>query len=133
MAGVQTTPWLHLRGLLLLIAASAIVLAILLVEQLDEVQRMRVAQAELEHAQYGLFDAQVWTDHLALIVKDRVRTMDLGPANRDALVSSFTRVLDTLIREVEVYLRKQNQQGESWWQRVQGLSLIHISEPRDRG
>lgn len=120
MAGVQTTPWLHLRGLLLLMAASAIVLAVLLVEQLDEVQRMRVAQAELEHAQYGLFDAQVWTDHLALIVKDRVRTMDLGPSNREALVSSFTRVLDTLIREVEVYLRKQNQQGESWWQRVQG-------------
>ncbi len=112
-------PWLSTRGLLLLLMLASVALGASIIRDLRGMQQMRTAQAELENVQYGLLDAQAWVDSIRWILEKRIRSFDFGPENRAALLDSFSRMLDTLMREVDAYIREKNQEG-SWWQRFQG-------------
>ncbi len=112
-------PWLSTRGLLLLLMLASVALGASIMRDLRGMQQMRTAQAELENVQYGLLDAQAWVDSIRWILEKRIRSFDFGPENRAALLDSFSRMLDTLMREVDAYIREKNQEG-SWWQRFQG-------------
>lgn len=114
-----SNPWLSTRGILLLLMLASVALGVSIIRDLRGMQQMRTAQAELENVQYGLLDAQAWVDSIRWILEKRIRTFDFGPENRAALLDSFTRMLDTLMREVDAYIREKNQEG-SWWQRFQG-------------
>ncbi len=119
MSNAGDNPWLGARGLLLVIMLACVGLAANIIHDLRQMQQMRTAQAELENVQYGLLDAQAWVDSIRWILEKRIRTFDFGPENRAALLDSFTRMLDTLMREVDAYIREKNKEG-TWWQRFQG-------------
>ena len=107
---------LVVQGLLLVVVLFS---AWEVVHSLRSAQQLRQQQAELENIQYGLLDANVWVDEIGRILEHKVQTLDLGPENREAIKASFSRVLDTLLREIDSYIRQRNAQGD-WWQRVQG-------------
>ncbi len=112
-------PWLRSRGFLLVIMLVCVGLGGSIIQDLRSMQQMRTAQAELENVQYGLLDAQAWVDSIRWILEKRIRSFDFGPENRAALLDSFTLMLDTLMREVDAYIREKNKEG-TWWQRFQG-------------
>lgn len=116
--GANTGAWL-VRLLMLGLFCLSLALGWKVTQDLRTVQTLRLQQAELENVQYGLLDAQAWVDSIMAILDRKIRNLDLGPENRAALRDSFARMLDTLIREVDEYLRKRNKQGD-WWQRFQG-------------
>nr|MBV6629309.1 paraquat-inducible protein A [Oceanococcus sp. HetDA_MAG_MS8] len=107
------------------VVVQALLLLVVLLSTYEVVHSLRAAQhlreqkAELENIQYGLLDASVWVDEISRILEHKVQTLDLGPENRAAIKASFSRVLDTLLREIDSYIRQRNAQGD-WWQRVQG-------------
>lgn len=90
-----------------------------LVDRLRTVQQLRTDRAQLESVEYGMLDAQAWVDSVIWILEKRVREFDLGPQNRAVLLDSFSRMLDTLMVEVDAYIRKKNAEGGGW-QRFMG-------------
>ncbi len=91
-----------------------------LIQLLDEQQAMSIDLAEMDDVRYGLLNANVWVEHVTYILEKKIREFDLGEDNRAAIKRSLSRMLDTLITEVDNYMRKQNLSGQSWWQRVRG-------------
>ena len=91
-----------------------------LIELLDEQQAMSIDVAEMDDVRYGLLNANVWVEHVTYILEKKIREFDLGAENRAAIKRSLSRMLDTLITEVDNYMRKQNLSGQTWWERVRG-------------
>lgn len=102
------------------ILAAMAYLAHQLIQLLDEQQAMSIDVAEMDDVRYGLLNANVWVEHVTYILEKKIREFDLGEENREAIKSSLSRMLDTLITEVDNYMRKQNLSGQTWWERVRG-------------
>lgn len=96
-------------------------LATQLVVTLREQQRMSQDLAELDDVKYGLLDPNAWVEHLSGILEKKINEFELEPDNRAAIKLSMNRMLDTLITEVDRFMRRQNlQQQGSWWKRTSG-------------
>lgn len=91
-----------------------------LIHTLDQQQTLAVELAELEDVRYGLLNANLWVEHVTVILQKKVREFDLSEENRANIRANLSRMLDTLITEVDKYMRKQNNAGQSWWDRVRG-------------
>lgn len=106
--------------LLLCMLAGMLFCAQRFIVLLDHQQQMSIDLAELEDVRYGLLNPNVWVEHITNILQKKVRDFDLNPENRAAIKQSMNRMLDTLITEVDKYMRKQNLSGRNWWDRVRG-------------
>ena len=111
----------NLRSLLIVAILGAMgYMSYQLIQLLDEQQAMSIDLAEMDDVRYGLLNANVWVEHVTYILEKKIREFDLGEDNRAAIKRSLSRMLDTLITEVDNYMREQNLSGQSWWQRVSG-------------
>ncbi len=111
----------HVISLLILTMLGAMgYCAYQLIHILDEQQSMSADLAEMDDVRYGLLNANVWVEHVTYILEKKIREFDLSEGNREAIKRSLSRMLDTLITEVDSYMRKQNLSGQSWWERVRG-------------
>ncbi len=107
--------------LLAAMLASAAILAWQLIGTLRDSQQLSQELAELDDVKYGLFNANRWVDHISLIVEKKITNFKLDAGNRAAIKRSMQRMLDTLIVEVDRYMRKQNlQRNQSWWEKTSG-------------
>ena len=91
-----------------------------LIVVLDEQKAMSTDLAEMDDVRYGLLNPNIWVEHITFILQKKIREFDLNPKNRAAIKSSLNRMLDTLITEVDKYMRKQNINSQSWWDRIRG-------------
>ena len=114
------SPQLAMRLLLSLVLAAMLFSSYQLVAVLDEQQSLSTDLAELDDIRYGLLNANVWVEHITYILQKKIREFDLTPENRAAIKRSLNRMLDTLITEVDKYMRKQNRSRRSWWDRIRG-------------
>ncbi len=107
--------------LLAAMLAGAVGLAWHLIDTLRDSQRLSQELAELDDVKYGLFNANRWVDHISLIVEKKITEFKLDAGNRAAIQRSLQRMLDTLIVEVDRYMRKQNmKRKDSWWETTSG-------------
>ncbi|MEN8719610.1 MAG: paraquat-inducible protein A, partial [Oceanococcaceae bacterium] len=109
----HTSPW-PLRLVLIIGTLVMVALTVHTITQLRLVQELRADRAELESIEYGMLDAQAWVDSVIGILEKRIREFDFGPENRVVLLDSFSRMLDTLMVEVDAYIRQKNAEGTGW-------------------
>ncbi len=91
-----------------------------LVMDLNMIKRFEADMAEINNVRYGMLDADLWVERISAILERRIAEFELTDANRPEVKRNVERVLDRLIVEVGVYLRNRNEQGGSWWERLQG-------------
>ncbi|MBK1719662.1 paraquat-inducible protein A [Thiocystis violacea] len=109
----------RLFAVLLLLAAS--VLLAQLVGELNRVKTLKTDLAEIHHVRYGLLDADQWVGRISAIIEQRVSAFELTDANRPQIVRAVEQVLDTLLVEIERYLRQRNLKGGgTWMDQLQG-------------
>lgn len=106
--------------LLTLLLSCAALLASELITSLRQQQQLSQELAELDDVKYGLLNASRWVEHVSVILEKKIREFELTPQNRAALKRSLNRILDTLIIEVDRYMRRQNLKGKGWWDSTRG-------------
>ncbi|EXJ16561.1 hypothetical protein D779_4114 [Imhoffiella purpurea] len=112
--------WLR-RTLALLTFVAALVLLAGLVSDARRIQSMEMDLAEMNHVRYGLLDADQWVERLSAIVAKRIDTFELTEANRPQVVAAVAQVLNSMLDEIEHYLRRRNlRSGGSWMDQLQG-------------
>jgi hypothetical protein len=60
-------------------------------------RQRRIDLAEIRHIRYGLLNANVWADQLALIFSKKIAEFDLTSADKDALRPSIERMVHRMI------------------------------------
>ncbi|MGD8207115.1 MAG: paraquat-inducible protein A [Thiohalocapsa sp.] len=100
--------------------AAAAVLAFQLVTDLRRLQSVSGDLAELQDVRWGLLNAEVWMERIAVIVAKRIDELEITAQNRPAVKRNIELVLDRVLVEVERYLRRRNASGDSWLERFQG-------------
>lgn len=110
------------RSLAVLLFLLAAVLLVQLVGDLDRVKTLKTDRAELHHVRYGLLDADEWVARISAIIEKRVSDFELTDANRPQIVKAVSQVLDSMLAEIEHYLRQRNLKGGgSWIDQLQGV------------
>lgn len=110
------------RILALLVFTAALGLAVHLIGELNRVKGLKTDLAQINNVRYGLLDADQWVTRLSEVLERRINEFELTDANRPQIKQAVEQVLDTLIVEVERYLRKRNQQnGGSWLDQIKGV------------
>jgi len=104
-----------------LVFAAALLLLVELIEDAQRIQVLKTDLAEIHHVRYGLLDADQWVERLSGIVAKRIDTFELTEANRPQVVKAVSQVLDSMLSEIERYLRRRNLRGgNSWMDQLQG-------------
>ena len=106
--------------LLVVIVATITLLSGRLIVTLNQQKTMSADLAEMDDVRYGLLNPNVWIEHITYILQKKIREFDLNPENREAIKLSLNRMLETLITEVDRYMRKQNLNGKNFWKKVGG-------------
>ncbi len=99
---------------------AAALLALQLIGDLRQLQRMQGDLAEINGVQYGLLNAEVWVEQISTILERRIDGFEVTETNRPQLKQNIEVVLDRLLVEVEGYLHRRNAGGDNWLQRVRG-------------
>ncbi len=109
------------RVLALLLLIGTGVLLVQLVGDLNRVKTLKIHLAEMNHVRYGLLDADQWVLRVSAIIEKRVDQFELTESNRPQIVRAVAQVLDTLLVEIERYLRRRNlATGGTWLDQLQG-------------
>ncbi len=107
-------------AVLLFLAATA--LLVHLIGDLNRVKAIKTDLAELHHVRYGLLDADQWVSRISAIVEKRVNEFELTQENRPRIKQAVTQVLETMLDEIERYLRQRNlARGGTWMDQLQGV------------
>lgn len=110
------------RILAVLIFGGALLLVAHLIGDLNRVKGLKGDLGEINNVRYGLLDADQWVGRVSTIVERRVNEFELTEQNRPQIKRAVEQVLDTLIVEVEQYLRRRNLQGGgSWMDQIKGV------------
>nr|WP_240905834.1 paraquat-inducible protein A [Thiorhodococcus mannitoliphagus] len=100
---------------------AAAVLTVQLVADLNRIKVLKTDLAEVYHVRYGLLDADEWVDRISAVIEKRVSELDLTEENRPQVVKAVEQVLETMLVELERYLRRRNiKRGGSWMDQLQG-------------
>ncbi len=133
--------WLIIRRVLVVaLLAGAAWLLVGLIEDLSRLKSLKTDLAEIHHVRYGLLDAEEWLDRLSGVIDKRIDALELDGAARAQLTEAVTRLLDTLIREIERDLRQRGPSGGgTWLDQLQGVLqkglqelLLEVSRLRER-
>ena len=110
------------RGLAVLLFAAATALLVQLIGDLNRAKALEADLAELHHVRFGLLDADQWVERISGIIEKRINGFELTDANRPQIVAAVSRVLDSLLVEIERYLRQRNLKGGGTWvDQLQGV------------
>ncbi len=110
------------RSFAVLVFIAAAALLVHLIADLNRVKALKTDLAEIHHVRYGLLDADQWVARISAIVERRVTEFELTDANRPRIIRAVEQVLDTLLGEIERYLRQRNLGGGGTWvDQLQGV------------
>ena len=110
------------RSFAVLVFIAAAALLVHLIADLNRVKALKTDLAEIHHVRYGLLDADQWAARISAIVERRVTEFELTDANRPRIIRAVEQVLDTLLGEIERYLRQRNLGGGGTWvDQLQGV------------
>ena len=114
-------PQLARRLLALICFASALGLAIHLIGELNRIKVLKTDLAEMHNVRYGLLDADQWVARVSAVLERRINDFELTEANRPQIKRAVEHALETLLVQVEQYLRRRNlEAGGSWLDQLKG-------------
>jgi len=109
------------RLLALLCFAAALGVAIHLIVELNRLKGLKTDLAEINSVRYGLLDADEWVARISAVMERRIDGFELTETNRPQIKAAVEQALETLLTQVEQYLRQRNQQaGGSWLDQIKG-------------
>ncbi len=77
----------------------------------DERSSLRADQMEISHITYGLFDPTEWKNVIVRIIRSKVMEFELVGADREQVRKRTIDLMNGLLSEVEVVLKKKNRES----------------------
>lgn len=109
------------RAFALVCFAAALGLAVHLIGELNRLKGLKTDLAEINNVRYGLLDADQWLTRVSAVLERRIASFELTEANRPQIKRAVEQALETLLTQVEQYLKRRNQQaGGSWLDQMKG-------------
>lgn len=108
---VQYRDMLTLRRIVLPLLALATVVLVARIHSVSTVaQELKLDLAEIDDLKYGLLDADIWVDHLLVVLNTQIESFGEDPEQREDVQAVFEAVIHQLIDEVEQTIRLQNEE-----------------------
>jgi len=102
---------LTLRRILLPILVLATVASVVRIHATSKLaQDVKLDLAEIDDLRYGLLNADVWVEHLLVVMDGQIEAFGDTPEQRDDVQEVFEAVIRQLISEVERTIRRQNEE-----------------------
>ena len=115
---------LGLLGVATTLTTQMIVLA-------KENQEMKTDLAEINHARYGLMNADEWRDQVTLIMSKKILEMDLAPENRVELQHSLENIMYSLLDDLEIIIKERTSGQFSSMKRMIAGMVLDVNQLRD--
>lgn len=102
----------HIQKLLIIL--SVILLSTImykvthLIENGTTLKAQKSDYAQLHSVQYGLFNSEIWTEKISLIVEQKIDEFEFTKSSRLEIKTYVEAILDALIVEAEKVVRKKN-------------------------
>ncbi len=93
------------------ILTAIIIIAFTIHRISDERSHLRADQMELSHITYGLFDPTEWKNVIVRIIRSKVMEFELVGADREQVRKRTIDLMNGLLSEVEVVLKKKNRES----------------------
>jgi len=102
---------LTLRRILVPLLALGVVVTVARIHSASKVaQELKLDLAEIDDVRYGLFDVEVWVQHLLVVMDGQIEAFGETPSQREEVRAVFETVIRQLISEVERTIRVQNEE-----------------------
>jgi len=102
---------LTLRRFLIPLVALAVVGSVARIHASSKVARdLKLDLAEIDDLKYGLLSADVWVEHLLVVMDRQIEGFEETPGQREDVHEVFEATIHELITEVERTIRLQNQE-----------------------
>jgi hypothetical protein len=100
---------LTLRRFLIPLVALAVVVTVARIHASSKVaQDLKLDLAEIDDLRYGLLSADVWVEHLLVVMDRQIEGFEETPGQREDVREVFEATIRELITEVERTIRRQN-------------------------
>ncbi len=106
------------------ILVISVVLTVQVIQMSKQHQRLKIDLSEINHIRYGLLNVDEWAEQVAYILSERINDFEVTPENQVQLETSVSKVLYTLIDEVEELMVERTSgqfSGVKKW--IAGLAL----------
>lgn len=102
---------LTLRRILVSLLAIGVALTVVRIHgESRAAQDLKFDLAEIDDVRYGLFDVEVWLDHLLVVMDAQIEEFGETASQREAVEASIEAVIRQLVTEVETTIRRQNEE-----------------------
>ena len=102
-----------------------------MIVQAKENQEMKTDLAEINHARYGLMNADEWRDQVTLIMSKKILEMDLAPENRAELQHSLENIMYSLLDDLEIIIKERTSGQFSSMKRMIAGMVLDVNQLRD--
>jgi len=113
----------------LLVAASVITTQMIILAK--ENQELKIDLAEINHARYGLLNADEWREQVSLILSKKIIEMDLSPENRIELEQSMETIMYELLDDLEIIIKERTSGQFSAMKRMVAGMVLDVNQLRD--
>lgn len=125
----------NLRYIIIVISLGLLVAASVLTTQMmilaKENQELKIDLAEINHAQYGLLNADEWREQVSLILSKKIIEMDLSPENRVELEQSLETIMYGLLDDLEIIIKERTSGQFSAMKRMVAGMVLDVNQLRD--
>ncbi len=124
-----------MRYVIIVISLGLLVAAGVLTTQMmilaNENQELKIDLAEINHAQYGLLNADEWREQVSLILSKKIIEMDLSPENRVELEQSLETIMYGLLDDLEIIIKERTSGQFSAMKRMVAGMVLDVNQLRD--
>jgi hypothetical protein len=111
--------------------AATIILTVQLIDIAGDNQEMKIDLAEINHARYGLLNADEWREQVTLIVSKRIVEFDLTPENRGELQESLQVIMYNLLDDLELVIEERTSGQFSGMKKFIAGMVLDVNQLRD--
>ncbi len=124
-----------MRYLIIIISLGLLVAASVLTSQMiilaKENQELKIDLAEINHARYGLLNADEWREQVSLILSKKIIEMDLSPENRIELEQSLETIMYELLDDLDIIIKERTSGQFSAMKRMVASMVLDVNQLRD--
>ncbi len=111
--------------------ATASVLTTQMIILAKENQELKIDLAEINHARYGLLNADEWREQVSIILSKKIIEMDLSPENRVDLEKSLETIMYGLLDDLEIIIKERTSGQFSAMKRMVAGMVLDVNQLRD--
>jgi len=124
-----------MRYIIIIISLGLLAVASVLTTQMiglaRDNQELKIDLAEINHARYGLLNADEWREQVSLILGKKILEFDLTPENRGDLELSLETIMYGLLDDLDIIIEDRTSGQFSGMKKMLASMILDVDQLRD--